>query len=248
MRRRDAIVIGGAMAVAVAIPPLLRRLPSDFEFEPLPGFDGFRRVTSGAVTGGIDPFFGLDDRLPTPADPEPPPPRDPCLALFGPEGWSDDRVPIALFTDINCTLCKGLERELRTLAASGAPIRLIWHEMPLLGEGSMRAARAILAARFQGHEEAARQYLNTHSFPPGPTGFQRMAAALDVDAKLLEREASSRRVLATLAGSLNLGMRLGLPGTPGTVIGRTLVIGAIKPADLRALIEMERREPRSICL
>ena len=46
----------------------------------------------------------------------------------------------------------------------------------------------------------------------------------------------------------DLGGRLGIPGTPGTVVGRTLVIGAIKEADLNKLIDLERSEPQSAYL
>jgi hypothetical protein len=248
MRRRDVLVIGGAAAMAIATPPLLRRLPSRFDFEPLPGFDGFRRLVGGPTTGGVDPFFGLGDRMPVPSDPEPELPKSPCTALFGSEGWAGDTVPVAIFSDFFCPYCRDFESRLLALETSGAPIRLTWHEMPLLGDGSYRAARAVLAAALMGRERAARAYLWAHPLPPGPVGLRRLAAALDVHPESLIRANSDRRVATALAESLRLGGDLGIFGTPATVVGRTLVIGAIKDADLKKLITLEQEESRTVCL
>ncbi len=247
MRRRDALWIMGALGVAVAIPPVLRRIPTSFTFEPIAGFDGFRRVQGGAVSGGVDPFFGLGARLP---DQEALPlemSKDPCLSLFGPLGWDENTVPVAIFSDFNCPYCKDLERRLIALRDGGAPIRLVWHEMPLLGQSSYRSARAVLAARFLGREDAARQYLQNTPLRPGPTALAAMADHLQVPDDMLLREFDGARVSAALTESLSLGQRLGIPGTPGTVIGRTLVIGAIKDADIKALIDLERATPQTAC-
>jgi hypothetical protein len=245
MRRRDALVIGAAVAVALAVPPVLRRMPSEFDFEPLPGFDGFRRLGSGPTSGSVSPFAGLGGKLPEVVDA--PMLQPPCLALFGPEDSTEGRLPIAVFSDFNCPYCKELEERLLRLEADGAAIRLVWHEMPLLGESSRRAARAVLAARFLGVERVGRAYLWQQRLPPGETGLLRMATALEIDAASLMREVKSTRVDTALARSLDLGGRLGIPGTPGTVVGRTLVIGAIKDADLRKLIRIETGTLGTLC-
>ncbi|MEE4186818.1 MAG: DsbA family protein, partial [Roseobacter sp.] len=203
-------------------------------------------TAGGAVSGGIDPFFGLGDRLPDQAPLDEKPPKDHCLALFGPQGWGEE-LPIAIFSDFNCPYCKVLEQRLMDLRDSGAPVRLIWHELPLLGPSSVRYARAVLAARFLGAEARARAYLKTHVLRPGEDALGEMALALDLLPDMLIREFNGARVSIALAESMALGGRLGIPGTPGTVIGRTLVVGAISEADLKALIALEQSEPRTLC-
>lgn len=247
MRRRDVLVISAVLGAAAAIPPILRRLPSEFTFEPLPEFDGFRRLQGGAVSGGIDPFFGLSEAQPDPATLRDARLKDPCSALFGPEGWRPGTVPVAIFTDINCPYCKVLEQQLIDMRASDGTIDLIWHEMPLLGPSSVRAARAILAARTFGAEHRARAYLATHPFPPGSVGLTRLAEAVELPPNRLVQAEASETVSRMLSESLTLGRRLGIYGTPGTVVGRTLVIGAIRPPDLRKLIALEASEPQSVC-
>ena len=248
MRRRDALVLGCLIAGAIAVPPVLRRLPSDFEFEPVQGVEGFRRLTSvGAVSGGVDPFFGLSDRLPDQAPLYEETISNPCDALFGPFSGQTSDLPVAIFTDANCPHCKTLEKRLVDLRDAGAGIRLIWHEMPLLGSYSVRVARAALAARFLGAEERARTYLASHALPPGGVGLRRMAAALKLPLDMMMREESSSRVSKALSDDILLGQRLGIFATPGTVIGRTLVIGAIGERDLMQLIKLERSELGSLC-
>ena len=247
MRRRDLLVIGGLRAAAAAVPPILRRLPSDFEFEPLPGFEGFRKMAGGSVSGGIDPFFGVGERLPDQAPLYDPVSVSPCLALFGPEGWTQDRLPIAVFSDFNCPYCKVLEQQLIGLRDSGAPVRLIWREMPLLGPYSQHVARAALAAKFLGAEDRARAYLASGALRPGPASLREMALALNLSPDTFAREYNGQRVIDALAQSLALGARLGIAGTPGTVVGRTLVIGAIRLPDLEKLIDLERSLPPPAC-
>lgn len=247
MRRRDALILGGVIAVAVAIPPILRRMPSAFDFEPLPGFDGFRRIARGGITATANPFAGLEvpgDQQPLPSVPAP---RSPCLALFGPQGWGATSLPVAVFSDFNCPNCKVHEKRLFDLRDAGAPLRFVWHEMPLLGPSSLRAARAVLAARMLGAEELARAYLTDRLLRPGPAALRSLAEAIGVVPAMLQQEVEGARVSQALAQSLDLGARLGIPGTPGTVIGRTLVIGAMKQADLERLIEIELSQPQTVC-
>lgn len=248
MRRRDMLVMGGIVATAVAIPPVLRRIPADFDFEPLPGFDGFRRITGGNVSGGIDPFFSIDAAGVSTAPARPASPSSACSALFGTPEWTSDAVPIAIFSDFNCPYCKILEKRLIRRRTAGDAIRLIWHEMPLLGPSSTRSARAVLAARFLGKEDPARVYLSQRFLRPGPAALHTMADDLGLPPNAFVQEVAGARVSRALATSLDLGRRLGIPGTPGTVVGRTLVIGAINDADLTKLIEIERAQLQTLCV
>ena len=197
-------------------------------------------MQGGAVSSVNVALIGLDNRLPEPANPDAVPPGNPCQALFGPDGWTADRVPVAIFSDFNCPYCKALDARLIALRDSGAPIRLVWHEMPLLGQGSYRSAKAVIAADYLGQGAAAREYLWHHNLRPGPAALGRMAETIDLLPDMLRREFDSGRVIRKLSTSLALGRKLGIPGAPGTVIGRTLVVGAISPPDLDQLIGLER--------
>jgi predicted DsbA family dithiol-disulfide isomerase len=241
MRRRDALIIGGAMAIAVAIPPVLRRKRDHFTFQQLPGFEEFRRLDRGAISATQNPFSGLDGPAPRP------PNLPPCQALFGPEGWTGDLLPVAVFTDVNCPNCATFEARLLRLRENGTPIRLIWHQLPLLGPRSVAAARATLAADLQDAGDAVYRDLMQRVLRPGPAAIQDLAARHGLDADRMLADIEGNAVQARLDASLGLGAALGIPGTPGTMVGRTLVIGAMVTAELQALIDLELSEPFRGC-
>ncbi|MDW4498151.1 DsbA family protein [Sulfitobacter sp. D35] len=243
MRRRDLLVIGSVAAVAVAIPPILRHWPSDFDFVPINGFPGFRLLQGGAMSAGPVALIGLDSPQSTPIAEV----SDPCLAFFGPSGWTEGQLPIAVFSDYFCSVCADLERRLHALEDSGAPVRLIRHELPLLGPRSLHAARVALASRQQGAYEAVSRDLMQRNLSPGAAAVRALADRHGLDPDRLTRDAASEEVNDAIAAELALGRALGIPGTPATFVGRTLVIGNIEDARLDALIELERDTPFDTC-
>ena len=76
--------------------------------------------------------------------------RDPNAPVLG---NVDGDVTIVEFFDYNCPYCKRVKPEIQALMAADPDIRLVCREWPILGEGSVFAARAALAARNQGKYE-----------------------------------------------------------------------------------------------
>jgi protein-disulfide isomerase len=73
--------------------------------------------------------------------------RDPNAPVLGnPEG----DVTVVEFFDYNCPYCRRAKPEIEALLEADANVRLVYREWPILGEGSVFAARAALAAREQG--------------------------------------------------------------------------------------------------
>ncbi|MBW4706936.1 DsbA family protein [Roseobacter sp. YSTF-M11] len=236
MRRRDALVIGGAVAIALAIPPLLRRRNGDFQFSDLPGLPGFRRLERGSLSAAPDVFAGLqtpreaaaNDRLP----------NNLCAAVF-PDPPAVGAVPVAVFSDYYCPYCAVLDRRLALLRDTGAPIDLTFHELPLLGDRSRWAARVALAATRQTDHTAIHLDMMQRVLRPGPAGVKAVAGRHGLDAAQLMNDAEGDEILAQMEDGLALGRALGMPGTPALMIGRTLVIGALPEPDLERIIALE---------
>ena len=74
------------------------------------------------------------------------------------------------------------------------------------------------------------------------------AQELGLDADRLTRDVDGEPVANGLRKSKVLASALGVIGTPATVIGRTLVLGAISPADLDHLIALETQDGPFDCL
>lgn len=249
-RRRDLLIIGGAVAAAIALPPVLRRVRQEtFDFEPISGLPGFRRIEGQGVTlAGPVALLGIDRPEAAELRAIEAARRDPCGAAFGAGGWPrGGAVPVALFTDYNCPNCPEASRLLRRLLDKGAPIRAVWHDLPILGPASERGARLAVAARRQGAYDAAHRWLMHRALPPGPVGLRRMAEALALDPGQLAEDAASGETSADLARSRAAAAVFGVAGTPGFVIGRTRVIGNLPMRAMERLIALEAQQADPPC-
>lgn len=238
MKRRT--ILGGVALLAA--PVILfqavsdRRGSAEFAFAPIPGLPGWRRLDAGGVSAGaIDPFAGL--RAPGGAPPPAPlPARDLCAALFGspPVGT----VPLAVFSDYYCPWCRDLT--VRLAAREDPGLHLAWHELPLLGEGSLAAARAALAADLQGAYPAFQARLLRASFQPTEAYLTDLARSLGLDPARLLADVGGAAVARRLHTSARAAATLGIGATPALVVGRTLALGAIPEDRLDALLVLER--------
>uniref|UniRef100_UPI002810CECE DsbA family protein n=1 Tax=Jannaschia maritima TaxID=3032585 RepID=UPI002810CECE len=209
-RRRDllaaVLAVGGGYAVLRGASDWIAGEDGGPRFEPMDAPAGFRRLRGGALTAAaFDPFVGIaDDGAPRP-DPTLVDAlrRDPCAALFDP-GPAPGRVPVAIFTDYNCAVCRVETRELAARAEGpDAAIDATWHELPLLGESSVLAARAALAAALQGAYLPFHRRVMGSAFRPTPAHLAQVARDLGLDGDRLARDmdgpAVGRRLAATRA-------------------------------------------------
>lgn len=196
------------------------------------------------MSGGADMFAGLE--TPEEAAASARLPKDLCRAIF-PQPVAPGHLPVAVFSDYYCPFCSILDRRLADLQAGGAPISLLFHELPLLGERSVWAARVALAASLQGDHTTIHLDMMQRVLRPGVVGIRDLARLHDLDVAQLTEDVSSARITSQLEEALALGRVLGIPGTPGMVVGRTLVVGALPEAELSRLIALERETPLSSC-
>jgi protein-disulfide isomerase len=146
-----------------------------------------------------------------------------------------------LFVDPQCAICRtttpGVEA---AAAAAGMPLRE--HLLTGLGAASEVAARAMLAARVQGREAEMRMRLSRAALVTNAAYVEAVAREIGVDPLRLARDMMSPEVDAELDQAARLAASFGISGTPAMVIGRTVVIGAMRRAEVAALIDMERAE------
>ena len=153
--RRKLLILGGAALAGYAV---LQRLPvrrRALAFTDHPGVPGFRILSASgqvsAASGGATQIvlLGLTPPTPLPEDAVAEVTADPHRALFG-----DTPTPgLAYFTDIRCPICRPYEANLARLRDENPGLVQVTHEFPVFGDGSILAARALIAA---GPELAAR--------------------------------------------------------------------------------------------
>lgn len=215
-------------------------LVGGFEFADLDQPAGFRRISTGDVSNALDPLAGVsgasDESNSEAVDLDG---RKLCLALFGAEPTAGV-VPIAYFSDYRCPYCRVLSQRLAALEEEQPDeVRIAWHEWPVFGRTSELAARAALAAKRQDAYAAFHRRLMRTSFVPTPAYLRSISEEIGVDADRLLDDMQSVEVDRELAEARALAAIFGFPGTPGLVVGRTTVVGAMGQAELRALMERE---------
>jgi protein-disulfide isomerase len=151
--------------------------------------------------------------------------RDPNAPVLG---NAEGDATIVEFFDYNCPYCKRAMPEVDALLAGDGKVRLALREWPILGEGSVFAARAALASRKQG------KYVEMHTALMGMRGkveadtVMRVAGEIGLDVGKLAADMKSPEVEEHIATSMRLAQALGFNGTPSFVVGDTLIPGFVE--------------------
>jgi protein-disulfide isomerase len=136
---------------------------------------------------------------------------------------------------------------IRRLLEEDHDIRLVAMNWPILGPVSLTAARVALAANWQARFAAADDALFTVPGRLDEAKVRDAAASAGVDMARLDRDMAQRAsAMEDALGDVALNAAsLGLQGTPGFLIGSSLVRGALSYDDLRSLVEKARgaRQP-----
>jgi protein-disulfide isomerase len=158
-------------------------------------------------------------------------------------GGKTSDVTIVEYFDYNCPFCKKSEPELKKLLHVDAKVRIVYKEWPVFGEVSEYAARAALAANWQG------KYLVAHdaliSVPNGVDAISQVDAVLKnagIDLKRIDddRKRHAKEINAELSRSIEEAQSLGFHGTPGFVIGPLIVPRSLNLAALQQLVANAR--------
>jgi protein-disulfide isomerase len=120
-------------------------------------------------------------------------------------------------------------------------VRIFYKEWPILGDGSVLAARASLAADRQGKYQAFHLRLMNSRLIPTIRSIEDIAGELGMNVSQLRQDMDSDATTRTIQRTNVLASALGFIGTPVMVVGRTIVQGEISKGELERLIEDEMR-------
>lgn len=161
-------------------------------------------------------------------------------------GNSHGGTTLVEFFDYNCGFCKRALPDMLALLKSDPNLKIVLKEYPILGPGSVDAARVAIAVRMQ--DPAGQKYLAFHRQllgDPGPASKDKALAAAKaagLNMARLKHDMASAEVDATLAENTKLADTLGIHGTPGYVIGNAVVIGAVGESALQAQLDNARNK------
>lgn len=147
------------------------------------------------------------------------------------KGAAKPDVTLAYYYDYACGYCRKSNPDIDRLLAEDKGLRVVFHEMPILGPSSLAASRVALAASKAGRFAAFHDTLNAAGNPTA-AAVARAAAAAGVSPApqdVAEQEAALKRNFA-VAG------QLGATGTPLFVVGDRVINSAVGYAALKDAI------------
>lgn len=146
------------------------------------------------------------------------------------------------FFDYRCPYCRMMQPKLQELLAGDVEIRLVMKEWPIFGGPSVEAARVALASAWQGKYAAVHEALFAAPLPLDQAAIRQVARQAGVDMERLDRDMAARgsELDQMLAHNQAAAHAFGLRGTPGFVIGATVVPGALSLDDLKGVIATAR--------
>ena len=150
-------------------------------------------------------------------------------------GNLDGDVTVVEFFDYACGFCRRSQPAVAALLRDDPKVRVVYRELPILGEPSVRATTASLKAAATPRYRAFHDAL----FATDVTAVDRAAQAAGLDsARLAGRPNAAEQ--AEIARNLDLARALGVGGTPAWVVGDRVIEGALDAASLKAAVAEAR--------
>ena len=151
-------------------------------------------------------------------------------------GNPDGDVTVVEFFDYNCPYCRRAKPALLELLEFDPNVRLVYREWPILGEGSVYAAKAALASRNQGKYEEFHWAMMSMNGRSEEASVLRVAREIGLDIDKLKADMNSQEIAEHIQTSMQLAQALGFSGTPSFVIGDNLVPGLVDASQMIELV------------
>ncbi len=150
-------------------------------------------------------------------------------------------VTIVEFSDYQCPYCKRAHAAVKSVLAADGKVRLVFKDLPILGEPSRIAALAALAARVQNKHLAMHNALMEFNGKLDRDKIMEIAGSVGLDVAQLQKDMEDPKLKAMIERNMELAQALGVRGTPAFVIGKQFVPGAVDASTLKQMIADARK-------
>lgn len=145
-------------------------------------------------------------------------------------------VTIVEFFDYKCPYCKQVSPALEGLLKADKGLKLVFKEFPILGDPSILASRAALAAAKQEKYLPFHQAMMAYHGELDLNSIATVAAGVGLDAQKLVADMKSEEVEKQLTATHDLALALSIRSTPTFIIGDKVIPGALSIERLQDII------------
>ena len=153
----------------------------------------------------------------------------------------DGDVTIVEFSDYQCPYCRRAHAAVKAVLAADSKVKLVFKDLPILGEPSRIAALAALASRAQNKHLALHNALLEYNGKLDRDRIMEISASVGLDIAQLQKDMEDPKLKAVIERNMGLASALGVRGTPAFVIGKQFVPGAVDADTLKQMIADARK-------
>jgi len=176
-------------------------------------------------------------------------------ALFGSKyqatvGNPKGSATLVEFFDYNCHYCKGALPDITRLMKDDPNLRVVLKDYPVLGPGSVEAAKVASAVRDQLPGDKFWAFHTRLLAMHGPIGkAEALAVARDLglDMDKLSKDMEGHEVETGLREVMGMADSLQINGTPSFVVGQEVVVGAVGYDELKGKLDSVHKCGHSVC-
>jgi len=166
------------------------------------------------------------------------------LVIGNPVG---DVTMVELF-DYNCGFCKRSLPDILKLVETDKKLKFVIKEFPILGPGSLVAARAAIASRAQGKYWEFHTALLKKRGSVNEAGVMKVAKSIGLDIDKLKKDMKSEEIADILRRNHKVAQALNINGTPAFIVADNIFPGAVGFEQLaEAIAKVRAKGGCSIC-
>lgn len=152
-------------------------------------------------------------------------------------------VTIVYFMDYQCPSCRQYTPDVARVLAEDRKVRIIYRDTPIISDMSTVAARAAIAASFQGRHAAFHHALMMSKGQMTEATIRAAADKAKVDWNRLQRDLKTRgkAIDDQIGRNVELAVEIGVLGTPAFIIGERQTNGALDYKGLKAELADARK-------
>lgn len=155
------------------------------------------------------------------------------------EGAEKPQVTLVAFMDYACGYCRASLPDLARLLKENPDLRIVYHELPVITQASVGAAKVSLLAANAGKFSAFHRAMYAAGGVE-PDLVLKAAGKAGLDTAAAKAAMASKATDETLMGNIRLAQTLGGEGTPMFVVGDQLFNGLVGYDVLDAAVDLAR--------
>jgi protein-disulfide isomerase len=152
-------------------------------------------------------------------------------------GNAHGSVSLVVFADPYCGHCRRFQAVVEQVVKENPNLTVIFKDLPIFGEASVNAVKALKAAHQQGKYWEMLALIHQQHRPPSLTQLKALAKRIKgLNMQSFNQALQDDKTEQYIQATVTLAEKLGIEGTPALIVGEQLIPGALSIESLRTVL------------